>query len=143
MSSTLARTAPSVGNFTQVYRISEYQFLPDFLDNHDSADADAIPVYIMDHNPITTASISPHWDQCAAALPKGPQHLRPVGCFAALTFRLLDQHGDDELPPVCLAFKDVVQHQTCATTQDRGCKGGGGRGSGPRQCAQPLTRPRI
>jgi hypothetical protein len=64
------RTGPLVGSYTQVYRISEYQFQPDFLDNHDAGDIDSIPIYIMDHNPITTASISPHWDQCEAALPK-------------------------------------------------------------------------
>ena len=55
--------------YTTAYRISEYQFLPDFLANHDTASVGAMPVYIMDHNPINTSSVSPHWDQCQAALP--------------------------------------------------------------------------
>ena len=55
--------------YTTAYRISEYQFLPDFLANHDTASVGAMPVYIMDHNPINTSSVSPRWDQCQAALP--------------------------------------------------------------------------
>ena len=46
--------------YTTAFRISEYQFTTDFLANHDSASLDAMGVYIMDHNPINTSSVSPH-----------------------------------------------------------------------------------
>jgi hypothetical protein len=34
--------------YTTAFRISEYQFNPDFLANHDAASVEAMPVYIMD-----------------------------------------------------------------------------------------------
>lgn len=95
------RTGPLVGNYSQVYRISEYQFQPDFLDNHDAGDIDSIPIYVMDHNPITTASISPHWDQCEAALPKilPGMHGEGLPCLEYAA-----KHKRDEITAACGNF---------------------------------------
>jgi hypothetical protein len=96
------RTAQVGVNYTMTYRISEYQFTPDFLDNHDSASVDAIPVYIMDHNPITTGSISPDWGRCARQLPGilGPeQHGAGLSCL-----RFADKQKRAEVTAACGNF---------------------------------------
>eukprot|EP00966_Prymnesium_polylepis_P212079 4912499-Prymnesium_polylepis.1 len=45
-------SAPSQSRFLKVYRISEYSFDVDFLANHDAADADSMPLYLMTCDPM-------------------------------------------------------------------------------------------
>jgi hypothetical protein len=86
---------------TQAYRISEYQFTVDFLQNHDAASADAMPIYIMDHNPINTSSISPHWDGCQAALPSILPGMHGAGLSC---LHYADQHKRPEVTAACGNF---------------------------------------
>jgi hypothetical protein len=92
---------PSVRRWTD-------QQLPHFLDNHD--DIDSSPIYIMDHNPITMASISPHWEQCKAVLPKVLPGMHGEG-LPCLEYAA--KHKRDEITAACSNFStkdDFVGH---------------------------------
>ena len=58
----------------RVYRVSEYAFDVDFLENHDAASVDAMPLYLMtcdpsgDCSPWSTSDLTDRWGSCQAAL---------------------------------------------------------------------------
>jgi hypothetical protein len=70
----LFRTTAANVSYASMYRISEYSFDVDFLDNHDSASVEALPLYLMTCDP--TGLCSPwnktefgpqgQWDACQA-----------------------------------------------------------------------------
>ena len=66
--------ADSNSSFLRVYRISEYSFDVDFLENHDAASADAMPLYMMTCDPTglctpwSVDDMTPRWDSCQEAL---------------------------------------------------------------------------
>ena len=70
---TNPRTAP-LSRFLRVYRISEYAFEPDFLENHDAADDQSMPLYLMTCDPMgncapwSTAELTSRWASCQHAL---------------------------------------------------------------------------
>eukprot|EP00746_Dinoflagellata_sp_MGD_P065272 gnl/MRDRNA2_/MRDRNA2_27201_c0_seq1.p1 gnl/MRDRNA2_/MRDRNA2_27201_c0~~gnl/MRDRNA2_/MRDRNA2_27201_c0_seq1.p1 ORF type:complete len:481 (+),score=78.77 gnl/MRDRNA2_/MRDRNA2_27201_c0_seq1:63-1505(+) len=74
----MQRTAPG-SRFLNVYRISEYSFDVDFLENHDSASLEAMPLYIMTCDPMGNCgpwTVGPKWDACQATLTKVCPSLR-------------------------------------------------------------------
>jgi len=68
-----APTASS-SRLLRVYRISEYAFDVDFLENHDAASADAMPLYLMTCDPMGNCApwaltdLTSRWDGCQKAL---------------------------------------------------------------------------
>lgn len=71
---TQAAADSNSSSFLRVYRISEYSFDVDFLENHDAASADAMPLYLMTCSPGGTCSpwsvddTTPRWSECQSFL---------------------------------------------------------------------------
>ena len=68
-----ARTHPE-SRLLRAYRISEYSFDVDFLENHNAASVEAIPLYLMTCDPMgncapwSTSDLTGRWDECLAEL---------------------------------------------------------------------------
>ena len=81
--------------FLRVYRISEYSFDVDFLPNHDAADAQSMPLYLMTCDPMgncapwDTSDLTKRWDGCQAALQAACPTQRG-GAFGCM--KCADQH---------------------------------------------------
>jgi len=69
-----AESARSASMFMRAYRISEYAFDVDFLENHDGASVEAMPLYLMTCTtegmcaPWSVTDLSSRFDECQAAL---------------------------------------------------------------------------
>ncbi|CAK0793037.1 unnamed protein product [Prorocentrum cordatum] len=89
--------------FMRVYRLSEYSFDVDFLENHNGASADAMPLYLMtcdptgDCNPWDAREQSPRWDACHSAI----QALCPASRGAAFNCMMCAEGHRDELTAAC------------------------------------------
>eukprot|EP00755_Sulcionema_specki_P035359 Sspe_Gene.21737::Locus_8176_Transcript_1_1_Confidence_1.000_Length_1423::g.21737::m.21737 len=68
------RTAVPGKNYTTMYRLSEFSFDVDFLENHNSASIEAMPLYLMTCTPggmctpMNTSSYAKNWTQCQEAM---------------------------------------------------------------------------
>lgn len=87
--SQMQRTA-SGSKFLNVFRISEFSFEVDFLENHDSASIEAMPLYIMTCDPMGNCgpwAVGPRWEKCQATLSEVCPGLRGAAfqCMACAT----------------------------------------------------------
>lgn len=94
--------------FMRVYRISEYSFDVDFLQNHDAATIDAMPLYLMtcdvqgDCGPWDAKKQSPYWDECHEAI----QRLCPNSRGAAFNCMECADANREQLTSICGNWTD-------------------------------------
>eukprot|EP00055_Hartaetosiga_balthica_P008681 m.33085 g.33085 ORF g.33085 m.33085 type:complete len:628 (+) comp6430_c0_seq2:130-2013(+) len=91
--------------YDNVYRISEYTFDLDFLENHNSADIEAMGPYLMHGTPVTTSSVWPNstaemWNHCQETM------MEKCGSYRGQAFDCLTcaYIHSNEIIPVCGNF---------------------------------------
>jgi hypothetical protein len=112
---TMFRTAATGSLYTVVHRISEYAEDVDFLENHDSASVEAMPLYLMTCSPegncqpwnkTQFTKTDADWDSCEVALASICPTQRGIGFNGCV--QCVDDHHD-EVVAACGNYTDKDQ----------------------------------
>lgn len=103
----LFRTTRAGSRYNTLYRISEYTFDIDFLQNHNSADLESMGIYVYHGTPFATwsnwpGSTAQDWDRCQAYLEDVCGDVKGTGLSC---MKCPDAHRDDVVK-VCGNFTD-------------------------------------